>query len=212
MPHVASVVVSDTAANVLSNLAVLQSQAAAGKQTSIVLTDGAPPTLTMTAAQLTPNTAALGKIASACNLIVSGVLAATVALVASQKHVSSIMVSDTATNVVANLADLQTQATAGKLASVVLTNGTTPTLILTAAQVAADAMALGMIACVYNLTVSDTAANVVANLSALQAQAATGKLTSIVLTDALTPTLALTEAQLAADATRLARLQAHITY
>ena len=141
--------VSDTAANVVANLAVLQTQAVAGKLASITLTDSTTPTLALTAAQLAADATALGKITSAYNLTISGVLAANAATVAGTAHVTSETVSDTAANVVANLAALQTQAAAGKLTSIVLTNSTTPTLALTAAQLAADATALGKIASAY---------------------------------------------------------------
>jgi hypothetical protein len=56
------------------------------------------------------------------------------------------------------------------------------------------------------ISVSDTAANVSANLAGLQHLAAAGDLASITLTDPGTPKLTLTAAQVGADATALAKI------
>jgi hypothetical protein len=63
-------------------------------------------------------------------------------------------VSDTAANVVKYLAQLQTQATAGRITSIAFTDSTTPTLSLTGAQLTADATVLGKITSAYNLSVT----------------------------------------------------------
>ena len=226
--HVTSVTVSDTAANVVTNIASLQTLATGTKLTSIALTDSSTPTMSFTAAQYSANAAALAKIASAYNLSVSGVSAANAATVAGAAHVTSITVSDTAANVVANIAALQTLATGTQLSSIALTDGTTPTLALTAAQYSADSAALGKISSAYNLsvsgvsaanastvagnahvtsmTVSDTGANVLTNIAALQTLATGTKLSSIALTDGSTPTLALTSAQYTADTAALGKI------
>jgi hypothetical protein len=211
---VTSVAVSDTAANVVASLAALKGLAA-GKLASVVLTDSATPTLTLTAAQDSAAASVLGKIAGAYNLAVTGVSAGNVASQAAQAHVTSVSVSDTAANVVANLTALEGVAK-GKLASIVLTDSATPTL--TAAPDSAAASVLGKIAGSYNLvltgataayaaslavqahvtavSVSDTAANVVANLAALENVAIAGKLTEISLTDGATSALSIPLAQL----------------
>jgi hypothetical protein len=223
-----AVAVSDTSANVLTYLSQLQTQAAAGRITSIALTDSTTPTLPLTAAQLTADATVLSKISSAYNLSISGVTAANAATVAGQAHVTSITVSDTAANVLANIAALQTLAIGTKLSSIALTDGATPTLALTAAQFTADTVALGKIGSAYNLSisgvtaanassvagaahvtsivVSDTAANVLANIAALETLAIGTKLASITLTDSTTPTLALTSAQDAADSAVLGKI------
>ena len=95
----------------------------------------APPTLTVTAAQFSADAAALTKIVSAYNLIVTGVAAANAATVAAQPHVISETVADTSTNVVANLAALQSLVASSKLTSISLTDSSTPTLTITAAPV-----------------------------------------------------------------------------
>lgn len=226
--HVTSLTVSDTAANVVTNISALQTLATGTKLSSITLTDGTTPTLALTSAQYSADTAALGKIGSAYNLSISGVTAANAATIAGAAHVTSITVSDTAANFIANIAALQTLAIGTKLSSITLTESTTPTLALTAAQDSANTAALGKIASAYNLTVAgvtaanassiagqahfvsetiaDTAANFVANIAALETLAAAGKITSITLTDSTTPTITLTAAQQTADADALNKI------
>ena len=103
-----TITVSDTGANVLANIAALQT--ASAKLTSITLTDTTTPTLAITAVQFTADATALGKITSAYNLTVSGVTAANAATVLSNTHVISITVSDTAANVLTNITALHTAA------------------------------------------------------------------------------------------------------
>ena len=122
----------------------------AGKISSIVLTDSATPTLSLTAAQLTADATVLGKITSSYNLSISSALAANASTIAAKAHVTSVIVSDTAANVVSNLTNLQTLGVAGKLTSISLTDSTTPTLSLTAAQLTADANALSKITSLFN--------------------------------------------------------------
>jgi hypothetical protein len=218
---VVSVAISDTAANVVANLTALESLAAAGKLRPIALIGTGTPALALTAAQFVAGNLALGLIASPCNIAVNGVVAATAAGIAGQAHVVSVAVRDTAANVVANLTALESLAAAGKLSAIALTATGSPALALTAAQYALDGLALGLIRGAYNIgvsgvtaitaagtagqphvlsvAVSDTAANVVANLTALESLAAAGKLSAIALTDTGSPTLALTAAQYALD-------------
>jgi chitinase len=72
---------------------------------------------------------------------------------------TGISVSDTAANVAANLAGLQSLAAAGDLTSITLTDASTPKLALTAAQVSADATALGKISSLYAPSITGTAAD-----------------------------------------------------
>ena len=215
--HVTTVSVSDTGANVAGAIDALQ--ALGTKLTGITLTDGATPTLAITALQLTADAGALGKIASAYNLSVSGVLAANVATVAANTHVTAMTVADTGANVAANLNTLQAQT---KLAAITLTDASTPTLAITSAQLSSDAGVLGKIASAYNLAVSavtvanavstsnaahvtsisvtDTSANLGgANLDTLQSLAASGKLASVTVSNNTTA-VAMTFAQFTNDA------------
>jgi hypothetical protein len=120
-PNVVQVSVSDTAADVQANLGSLVTLAAAGKLASITLTNPRTPTLTLTTSQITADAAALALIASAYNLSVTGVAAANAVGVAAQPHVTQVLVSDTAADVLAALGSLETLAAAGKLASITLT-------------------------------------------------------------------------------------------
>jgi hypothetical protein len=220
--HVTSITISDTAADVVVNLAALQGLGT--KLTSITLTDSGTPTLSITYSQLTGDSTALGKISGSYNLAVSVVSAANAATVAAESHVTSVSVSDTAANVVTNLASLETLATASTLSSIVLTNGGTPAVTVTYTQLTSDSAALGLITSAHTLTVtgvaavnaatvaaeshvtsvsvSDSSANVVTSLDSLQTVA--GEVTlSIALTDGVTPTLDITGTQFTNDATAI---------
>ena len=222
---VTSVSVADTAANVVTNLDDLETLATDTILASVFLTDTGLPTLTITATQLTDDTDALALIAGAYDLAVTSVAAADAATVAAEPFVTSVSISDTAANVVTNLDALQALATAGVLGSITLTDGGTPTLSLTQAQLATDAGAITAITGSYDistssvlagsaasvaaetgvtaLTVADTAANIVANLAALETLAGDSVLTSITLIDPGTPVLTVTATQLSGDATAL---------
>ena len=123
-------------------------------------------------------------------------------------QVAAFSIADSAANVQAALAVLLADS---KLASVTFTDVTAPTLTLTAAAFQADAALLAKFAGAYNLvvtgatvaqaaavqagghvtgfTLSDSAANVVANLTALLADT---KLTAITFTDSAKPALSMT--------------------
>ena len=72
---------------------------------------------------------------------------------------------------------------------------------------AADTTALGEITTPYTIAISDTAANVAANLAALYADAL---VSSFALSDAGTPALTLTVAQALTDTTALGKITAPI--
>jgi hypothetical protein len=221
--HVILISVSDSAANVASNIDSLQTVATGGLLSAVTLTDGGTPTLTITSTQFSSDTGALGDITSAYHLAVTGVTAANAATVGANSHVTSITISDTAANVVTNLAALQTLST--KLTSISLTDSGTPTLSITYSQLTGDATALGKISGSYNLavsavsaanaatvaaeshvtsvSVSDTAANVVTNLASLETLATAATLASIILTNGGTPAVTVSYTQLTGDATAL---------
>ena len=73
-------------------------------------------------------------------------------------------VSDTAANVAANIDALNADA---NVTSIVLTDGGTPALSLDVAQALDDTTALGEIVSPYTIAITDTAANVSANLAAI---------------------------------------------
>jgi hypothetical protein len=219
--------VSDTAAHVTAALVSLESLA--GEIASIVLTDTTP-VLSLTAAQLIANSPVLLEIAEPYQITLSGTATAAQAVATSPALVANVTagfaVSDTSANVVTRLAGLETYA--ASITSIAFTD-TSPVLTLTSAQLIADAPVLLKITSSFSITpsgtatsvqaigtdprlaarlthglaISDTSSNVITNLAALEAVAAT--VTSIVLTDA-TPALSLTGAQLIADAPILLKI------
>lgn len=136
-------------------------------------------------------------------------------------------ISDSAAAVSANLNALQDLYAAGQIASLILTDAGTPTITVTATQLAADSGVLQDISGAYDLaetgmsvqaaltttagnivsmSISDSAANVFGSLAALQSLETAGKLGAISLTDTTNPTITITAAQDAADAGVLAEI------
>ena len=128
-----AVTVSDSAANIVTNLSGIQRLVSAHLLTSITLTENGTPTLMVSWAQLSAASTAIGAIAGSYYLAVTGVDAANAASVAGQSHVASVAVSDSGVNVVSNYNVLQALAASGKLASIAATDiaassGLIPTL------------------------------------------------------------------------------------
>ena len=220
-PKVLSLGVLDTSANVVSNIAALQTNI--GKITSIVLSSPAP--LALTAAQLTTDAGVLTKIGT-YTATVSGVAAANVGSVLGSSKVTSLAVSDTSANFVANIAALQ--ANIAKITAIVVSPAAP--LGLSATQFSADATALtkmgaytatvsGVLAVnvgavlsnthVTSIVVSDTSANIVSNLDAIQKLVAipanSAKISSIASSDG--QNLNVSATQLASDSTALAKVK-----
>jgi acyl-coenzyme A thioesterase PaaI-like protein len=141
-----------------------------GRISSIAVSDGNP--LHLTVAQTRDDTAALAKIANGSFQVVLMDTAANVAAAGkepfSQSYVVSIGVSDTAENVAANLDALNTNSV---LSEISLTGVSTPVLGVTIAQALNDTVAVGKITGPFVLAVSDTTANILANLDALNLDA-----------------------------------------
>jgi hypothetical protein len=132
-------------------------------------------------------------------------------------------VSGTAAEIIANLGELESLATGGHLGAISFTDGGTPTLALSVAQITADFSALSRIDSPYvldptaaeavsaaalpdvvGIDVNDSSADVVANLNALESLAASGRLAGITLTDGGDPSLTISAAQFFADSAALA--------
>jgi len=173
-----NVTVSDTAAHVQSDLTGGSSvlTAHASLITTVALTDGGTPALTLTVAQVAASTAVLTRISSSYQ----------------------ITISDTAANVEADLvaASPGLVAVDGVLGTITLTDGTTPTITLSVAQISAGATVLGQIGSTYDLVAADTSVHVQLDLAQGAGSALLGRgaaLTGITLTTG--STIALTEAQ-----------------
>ena len=166
--HTATVGITDTAADVGAGLGGLQTLAAASKLGAITLTNGGTPSFSLTAAQLTADKTALGKIASSFSLAITGSTAAAAASVSATADVASVAISDSAANVLANLTSLETLASGSKLAAISLTDASKPTLSLTATQFTSDTAALAKIT---TPVVIDVTGASVAQAAAMQASA-----------------------------------------
>lgn len=109
-----------------------------------------------------------------------------------------VAVSDSGANVSAQLDGLETLAKNGNLSAITLTSAA---LTVSAAQLTGDADALALISGSYTVGVSDSAANITANLSSLAGMATAGTLTSLHVTDGAAITM--TAAQMTSDAALL---------
>ena len=138
-----SIVILDDAANVSAHFDMLSVDS---RVSSITLTDAGAPTLALSAQQALADTAALGKITNANY---------------------SIGISDTAADVSPDFDALDANLT---VSSITLTDSGTPTLNLTVSRALGDTTALGEITnSDYAISISDTAANILANAMALSA-------------------------------------------
>lgn len=144
---------SATAVDVVAQLNSLQSLAADGSLTSITLTDGGAPTLTLSAAQIAADATALAVIVTPYKTNVIEVSAAEALTLGSQPNVSSLAINDTAGNVLANLGALQLLADSGKSLAITLTDALEPSIDVTPAQQIADAQVLTDIGTPFQLNV-----------------------------------------------------------
>ena len=139
---VTSLAVSDTSADIVTNIAALQANIA--KITAIVVSPAAP--LGLSATQFSADATALTKM-GAYTATVSGVLAVNVGAVLSNTHVTSIVVSDTSANIVANLDAIQKlvaiPANSAKISSIASSDG--QNLNVSAIQLASDSTALAKV-------------------------------------------------------------------
>ncbi|HIJ37873.1 MAG TPA: hypothetical protein HPP80_03160 [Rhodospirillaceae bacterium] len=159
MANVTAIELSDSALNVGSSLDLLQSLAASGLLTSVLLTDGGTPTLLLSQTQWSNDQTALSLIAGSYQLTVAFVGAANATVVAASQNVAFVAVFDTAQTVSANLDLLQTIAAQGKLSGITLSDAGTPVLAVSASQLIADASALFTISVPYTLSVPGVAAS-----------------------------------------------------
>ena len=205
--HVLHLAISDTSANLQANYNAVA--ALAGKVSSVAFTDVSP-TLTITEAQYEASSSLRVAFPASYSLEVTGVAAADAAGIAADSHVTQITVADTSAAVQSSYDALNGLT---KIAAVSFTDGS-PALSLSEAQyaastslraefsanyaltitsaAAADATTLAGDGHVAHLAILDSAANIQANLVALDALAATISL--VTFTDG-SPALTLTEAQ-----------------
>lgn len=227
---VALLKVSDTSANIASNLDVLQSQA--GKLGTIEQS-GTKAALSISANQLKSAAAALAKIdAGNYTLAVTGVNASTLATVQSNAKVSSFSFTDSSANIALKLDALQL---AGDKLSSISQSGVKTALAITATQLSADSATLAKIDAnadtpytlsvsgvktqdladitanskITSFSVSDTASNVASVLADLQT--ANAKVKAIAFTDTA-PALSVKVADFTSAAGVLAKIISKFTF
>jgi hypothetical protein len=151
----AGTIISDTAFNVAANIDALHPVAASGLVTSITFTSPATANFAITAAQQAADSAVIALIASPAllGLRITAAQAATTASVPS--GFLSAVVSDSAANIQANIAGIQSLYSRGLLGTVFVTDAGTPTISLSAATVAANVAALSRLSKPYNLVLTD---------------------------------------------------------
>lgn len=160
---VAAITVRDSAAQIGRNIEALQAIGPA--LTAITPSDNGTPTLTITAAQMTANAAALAKIGSAAHQIsVTGATVAQALSLARDSRVSGLAVSDSSTHIAQNLAAL---AGLSQLNAITQTGIATP-MALSAADYLQYASTLGKIQNGYTVNLSAAG---VAGAAALEADA-----------------------------------------
>lgn len=164
-PFATHIGISDTGANIVANLAFIESLAASGALLHGIVSDDA--TLVLSAAQA----------------ISAGTLFEQTFGETSSDQVA-VALADSAANIVANLAALYGPgAPVIPFSSITLTDGGTPTLTVTAQEVSNDTRVLPNITSSHRLVLSDSSINLVDYLNSVDYRAAADGLTSIILTD-----------------------------
>jgi hypothetical protein len=150
--HVATLSVSDTAANISANLDVMNTL---GNKVSAIGQTDYPSSINITATQLTAASATLNKLGSNYNLAVSNVFAQDAAQIAALDHVASVAVRDTSGNIAYNLDAIQDLGS--KVTSITSLGAGVP-LAIQYSQLTRDAGALAKITGSYGLAVRGVAA------------------------------------------------------
>ncbi len=216
------VAVADTAADILASLPAV---ASLPRLSALTLTGGT--TLAVTAAQYVSYATTLDLLAPVDRLTVSGAAVSTAATLQSDTHVGSFTITDTASDILGSLPNLNADT---KLASVTLTGGTS--ISVTSAQYFSDRVLLDKLVPGDTVTVSgvstanlapvaadnhvgsfsitDTLGNIGSYLNTLETYAKTGELTAITVTDT-GQTLVLSPAQYTADADAIALMKGSFT-
>jgi hypothetical protein len=138
------VVISDSSANIASNLDALQANLS---KISSISQIGTITPLVISATQLTNNALALAKISGDYSLTIPALSVAAINTVLANSHVTSISITDTNTNFIASLSTLNDHV--NLISSITLTGSRV--LTITAAQQTADAALLAKIVGGYTL-------------------------------------------------------------
>jgi probable HAF family extracellular repeat protein len=193
-PHSSPWNVSDSAANIITNLDSLENLAQVAKLLQVTFTDSTTPLLTVTDLKWSQDAGVIGVMAGGYNVHVMGVSVVHGQTRLYAPHVTAIGVTDSAVNVETSLSTLEGWAANGQLLGITLTDSN-PTFILPETQLTAAQSVLSLVQGNYSLdvigataaqasllasnshlsaiTIDDTAANIVASEQALQQLKAT---------------------------------------
>ncbi len=223
-----AVVIEDTQDNLQANLANLQKLAAVSKLSSLSFTDGAN-SLQFTAAQINSSKSLLSKLAEADITVQVADTAANTARMASRISTAyEVTVTDTAANIQKNLAGLQALAASDKLDTLTFTDNSVPVVMKASQFVATTELRAKMADATINVadtaanvanknldgasqvTVKDSAANVLRNLDTMRTLASTLPNMDVQLTDRA-PAMVMTSGQYIGSADLRDKL-ANVTY
>ncbi|MGD0958392.1 MAG: hypothetical protein ABSB19_01150 [Methylomonas sp.] len=187
LPHVASVSVTDSGADIVANLAALESLG--GRLSGIAQSDAGTP-LSISAAQYASDGYALTKINGAYSLLING-FSAGAAININNSHVSSFTVTDSSGNIDNDLNNLQALTEQGELTAITRTDPKNP-LTISISQLINDNSVLGLMPNA-TLNVTDSSANLINDLPILESHE--NNINSIMHTDAGKPDITLTTQQ-----------------
>lgn len=191
------VAIADTGANIFGNLHHLEQMVPNWNLLGILITDSGTPTDSVSYGDYLDGKGLFSLIEGNYNLIVTGVPVAQLSSVQGQAHVSEVGISAGADYVTANLASLQSQVDSKQLAGIDVTDNGLSGFAFTVASAKTYSDLINATSG-HIWTVSDSSANVLANLDSLQSLAASGKI-AISLTDPGAPTLTVSATQFVAD-------------
>lgn len=204
-------VIVDSAANIEADLNALQPLAAAGEIAFVNFTDATAPTITLSYAQYEADQAVIGEFEGARTTNINNATVAETFALQSAQHIS-FQVTDSGQAVEQNIDALSNMA--NQITGITITDGTIPSF--SASQMVNDSAVIGGITVagidaqkavdntasvqnIHGLEVTDSAANISTYITGLQALASSAKLTSITLTDAGVPTVAVSPVELQTD-------------
>ncbi|MCX7085740.1 MAG: hypothetical protein NTY69_09425 [Methylococcales bacterium] len=218
-PFIKSISITDTAANIASNIDLIKSNLALIN--TVTITD-ATQALTMTEAQFINNGSLSALISGNYSVVVTDVTLGNLAIVLANPFVASISISDTLSHILLQLTNLQENIS--KITAITLTDAPT-NITVSYAQLINDSDVLALVSNTYpllvtdvpvaeisnvlaitgviSLTVKDTAAHINASLDTLQAVSALNHVTGITLSNS-PQLLAISYSQLSNDADALA--------
>jgi sporulation protein YlmC with PRC-barrel domain len=214
--------ISDTAANITAKLDDLEKlvlpSSASGSFTLASIGVSDKGSITVSNSTLLKDLDALKIVSGAYTLKLNDLAVADAIKITppSKDATLSLTVSDTVSNVTANFDKLQTLAKAKSVSSITMTDASSSALKITSAQYKAGTEALGTLQGtyylgitgvgmadmatslkaknIYSLDIADTSANVIKNLTALQAAVSSAKIQSVTLTDTASFTLSIADA------------------